>query len=87
MKAVIQSGYGSTDVLDLREIDRPVPGDDDVLVRVHSAALHAGDVFCMAGVLYIVRRRAVRCHPRQRGKLHPVGLPGRSSRLSTGRTR
>ncbi len=55
MKAVIQTGYGSTDVLDLRDIDRPVPGDDDVLVRVHSAALHAGDVFCMAGVPYIAR--------------------------------
>jgi hypothetical protein len=31
MKAIIQDVYGSADVLELREVGKPVPGDDDVL--------------------------------------------------------
>ncbi len=42
MKAVIQDKYGSPDdVLRLQEIDMPVAGDDDVLVRVRAASVHA----------------------------------------------
>ena len=55
MKAIIQRDYGSSDVLELREIDTPVSGNDDVLVRVRAAALHAGDVFCMRGVPWVAR--------------------------------
>ena len=47
MKAVVQTGYGSADVLEVKEIDRPVAADDDVLVRVHAASLAAGDYFAM----------------------------------------
>jgi NADPH:quinone reductase-like Zn-dependent oxidoreductase len=35
MKAVVQEKYGSPDDLELREVDTPVAGDDEVLVRVH----------------------------------------------------
>jgi len=45
MKAVVQVGYGSADVLEFKEIDKPVAADDDVLVRVHAASLAAGDYF------------------------------------------
>jgi NADPH:quinone reductase-like Zn-dependent oxidoreductase len=55
MKAIVQNEYGSPDVLELKEIDKPVVKDDDVLVRVHAAALHAGDYFAMRGVPYGVR--------------------------------
>ena len=56
MKAIVQNGYGSPDVFELKEIDKPViKKDDDVLVRVHAAALHAGDLFTMRGVPYLVR--------------------------------
>ena len=37
MKAVVQDGYGSADVLEVREVAKPVPTDDEVLVRVHAA--------------------------------------------------
>jgi NADPH:quinone reductase-like Zn-dependent oxidoreductase len=43
MKAIVQDGYGSADVLHLREIDRPTMADDDVLVRVHAASINAAD--------------------------------------------
>jgi hypothetical protein len=45
MKTVVQVGYGSADVLELREIDRPVAADGEVLVRVHAAPLAANDSF------------------------------------------
>ena len=43
MRAIVQTGYGSPDVLELRDIDRPVPGDDGVLVKVRAASVNAGD--------------------------------------------
>jgi len=55
MKAIVQNGYGSPDVFELTEIDKPVVKDGEVLVRVHAAALHAGDYFIMRGVPYLVR--------------------------------
>ena len=55
MKAIVQNAYGSPAVLELKEIDRPVVKDDGVLVRVHAAALHAGDYFVMRGVPYLAR--------------------------------
>lgn len=55
MKAIVQNAYGSPTVLALEEIDRPAVRDGGVLVRVHAAALHAGDCFVMTGVPYLVR--------------------------------
>jgi NADPH:quinone reductase-like Zn-dependent oxidoreductase len=55
MKAIVQDKYGSPDVLELREIDKPAIGDRDVLVRVRAAAVHPGDYFVMTGVPHIVR--------------------------------
>jgi len=43
MKAIVQDGYGSADVLKLQEIDKPVVGDDRVLVRVRAASVNALD--------------------------------------------
>jgi NADPH:quinone reductase-like Zn-dependent oxidoreductase len=55
MKAVVQDTYGTTEVLELRDIDRPVPADDEVLVRVHAAGLHRGDWHVMTGLPYLIR--------------------------------
>ena len=43
MKAILQHTYGSPDVLELRDIDRPAVKDDEVLVRVRAAAVNIGD--------------------------------------------
>jgi NADPH:quinone reductase-like Zn-dependent oxidoreductase len=43
MKAIVQDRYGDLDVLEFRDVDQPVPKDDEVLVRVHAAGLHRGD--------------------------------------------
>ena len=55
MKAIVQTDYGSPDVLELKEIDRPVVKDNDVLVRVHAAAINAGDYFSMSGSPWVAR--------------------------------
>ena len=55
MKAVIQTGYGSADVMELREIEKPTPGDGEVLVRVLAASLAAGEYFGMRGKPFPIR--------------------------------
>ncbi|MDY7077948.1 MAG: NAD(P)-dependent alcohol dehydrogenase [Chloroflexota bacterium] len=56
MKAIVQDEYGSPDdVLELDEIDKPVVKDDEVLVRVYSAAVHVSDWVFVRGVPYITR--------------------------------
>jgi NADPH:quinone reductase-like Zn-dependent oxidoreductase len=55
MQAIVQDRYGGPDVLELRDIDRPVPNDDEVLVGVHAAGLDRGVWHVMAGLPYLIR--------------------------------
>src|SRR5687767_15824712 len=55
MQAVVQDTYGAADVLELREIDKPVVGDDELLVRVHAAGVDQGVWHLMTGLPYLVR--------------------------------
>jgi NADPH:quinone reductase-like Zn-dependent oxidoreductase len=55
MKAIVQDRYGSTDVLELRDIEKPTAGDDDILVRVLAAGVDPGVWHLMTGLPYLVR--------------------------------
>jgi NADPH:quinone reductase-like Zn-dependent oxidoreductase len=55
MKAIVQERYGSPDDLELREVDMPAVGDDEVLVRVHAASVHPDVWHVVTGQPYIVR--------------------------------
>ena len=56
MKAIVQDRYGAPDdVLQLREIDRPGVGDDEVLVRVRAASVHADVWHVVTGRPYVLR--------------------------------
>src|SRR5215208_4021587 len=55
MKAIVRDEYGSPDVLELRDIDKPEIGDDEVLVRVHAAGVDRGVWHVMAGLPYPIR--------------------------------
>ena len=55
MQAIVQDKYGSADILEPRDIDRPEIGDGEVLVRVHAASVHVGDVIIMTGSPYLMR--------------------------------
>ncbi len=55
MKAIVQSEYGSTDVLRLAEVDPPVVPDNGVLVQVHAASVDAGTWHLMRGTPFLIR--------------------------------
>jgi NADPH:quinone reductase-like Zn-dependent oxidoreductase len=56
MKAIVQDRYGSADVLELRDIEEPVVGESDVLVRVHAAGTGPDVWHLMTGQPYMARR-------------------------------
>jgi NADPH:quinone reductase-like Zn-dependent oxidoreductase len=49
MKAIVYSSYGSPDVLKCEEIEKPIPGDDKVLIKVRAAAINPFDRHIMRG--------------------------------------
>lgn len=55
MKAIHRYSYGGPEVLRLAEVERPTPGDREVLVKVHAASINAADLFMMRGEPYMVR--------------------------------
>jgi NADPH:quinone reductase-like Zn-dependent oxidoreductase len=55
MKAIVFHRYGSTDVLELRDVDTPDVGDDGVLVQVRAAAINPYDWHFMTGLPYFLR--------------------------------
>jgi NADPH:quinone reductase-like Zn-dependent oxidoreductase len=55
MKAIVQDVYGPAEVLELRDIDKPVAGDDDVLVRVRAAGVDPSVWHLMTGLPYPIR--------------------------------
>ena len=55
MKAMVYTEYGSPDVLNLKEIDKPVPKNDEVLIKVRAAALNAGDWHLLRGDPFLIR--------------------------------
>lgn len=55
MTAIYQQRYGSPDDLQITEIAKPSPRDNEVLVRVHSAGLHVGDCFAVRGRPLLMR--------------------------------
>jgi NADPH:quinone reductase-like Zn-dependent oxidoreductase len=56
MKAIVYYRFGSPEVLQLVEIDKPSPGEDQVLVKVRAASLNPADKHLMKGVPYLVRK-------------------------------
>jgi NADPH:quinone reductase-like Zn-dependent oxidoreductase len=55
MKAAVRDIYGSPDVVELQEIDRPVAAHDEMLVRVRAASVNQGDWYSVTGTPYVAR--------------------------------
>jgi NADPH:quinone reductase-like Zn-dependent oxidoreductase len=56
MKAIVQEKYGSPyDVLNLKDVDKPMLKDDEVLVRVHAASIHPDVWHVVRGLPYVLR--------------------------------
>jgi NADPH:quinone reductase-like Zn-dependent oxidoreductase len=55
MKTFVLRSYGSSDMLDLTDVDKPVPADDEVLVRVRATSVNPYDWHHMRGEPYVAR--------------------------------
>ena len=55
MKAIVFTKYGSPDVLELKEVEKPTPKDDEVLIRVHAASPNDWDWGALQGIPFVNR--------------------------------
>ena len=55
MKAIVYTEYGSPDVLQLKEVAKPTPKDDEVLIAVHVVAVNAADWHLLRGKPFLMR--------------------------------
>ncbi|MCL6571382.1 MAG: NAD(P)-dependent alcohol dehydrogenase [Bacillus sp. (in: Bacteria)] len=55
MKAIVSSKYGSPDVLEVKEVKKPIPTDNQVLVKVHAASVNYGNLVLLRGKPFLAR--------------------------------
>ena len=58
MKAIVYTEYGSADVLQLREVDKPAPKEDQVLVKVYAVSVNSADLHLLRAEPFLVRLSA-----------------------------
>src|SRR5437773_11427197 len=73
MQAIVQDRYGSPGVLQTRDIAKPQITDNEVLVHVHAASVHLGDLILMTGTPYLMRMATGLSKPK-------IRVPGPMSR-------
>ena len=80
MKAIVYTKYGSPDVLHLEEVEKPTPKDDEVLVKIHAAAVTVGDLIVVKGEPFLVRLMSGLLEPKNKipgkemaGRVEAVG--------------
>ena len=55
MRAAVYSRYGPPDVVQIKEVEKPVPNDGEVLIAVRAASVNPMDVFCVRGTPFLAR--------------------------------
>jgi NADPH:quinone reductase-like Zn-dependent oxidoreductase len=80
MKAMVYTKYGPPDVLELAEVEKPAPRDDEVLVKIHAASVNPADWHLLRGDPYIARLQLGLRRPKHRvlgcdvaGQIEAVG--------------
>ena len=85
MKAMVRQKYGSPDVLELRDIEKPTAADGEVLVRVHAASVNPFDWHMLRGSPWVVRPTAGLLRPK--GKILGADVAGRVEAIGANVTR
>ena len=55
MKAIVYTKYGSPDVLQLKDVEKPTPKDDEVLIKVYAASINAYDWHFLTADIFLIR--------------------------------
>ena len=84
MKAIVYTRYGSPDVLQFSEVEKPTPKDDEVLVKVRAAAANPMDWHLMRGAPFFVRFEVG--FPRPKNPILGVDVAGRVEAVGSGVT-
>lgn len=77
MRAITHRHYGGPEVLVCEEVQRPAPGEDEVLIRVHAAGVSIGDHHIVTGKPYLVRLSPFGGFPRPRNTVPGAAMSGR----------
>ena len=75
MKAIVYEKYGSPDVLRMEDIERPIPGDKEVLVKVHAVSINSWDWDTLTGKPFEYRFLFGLLHPKST-KMHGCEIAG-----------
>jgi NADPH:quinone reductase-like Zn-dependent oxidoreductase len=87
MRAIVQDRYGSVDVLELRDIAKPTIGENDVLIRVRTAAVNPADWAIMGGLPYIARPAPIYGLRTPRNAVRGTDVAGRVEAVGSAVTR
>ena len=55
MKAIVQTVYGPPEALEYKEVEKPVPAEGEVLIKVHAASINFGDAALVQGKPFLIR--------------------------------
>jgi NADPH:quinone reductase-like Zn-dependent oxidoreductase len=79
MKAIVYQEYGSPDVLELKEVEKPTPKDNEVLVKVHAASVNSWDWDRLRGTPFLTRLWGLR---KPKNKILGTDIAGRVEAVS-----